>query len=791
MEYNTLAEEAKTTAQQLKNGQSGDGKQSSTAVHGMNFSSSQSSVSAVGTNRPKKRWLLDIHDEVLKLCRSDPARYYLLDSSTSEKEAGCWRGSSQALQDLVLHYIFENIGATNKFYVEFGFDSDLREGGACGSNTFELSRSDWSGLLMDIQHENLSINLHREQVSAQNIIGLFSKYGVPHQPDYVSIDMDSSDLWVLRSVLSDFVKPRVVSVEYNPNFLFSSTLTFPDPSWGSPALFGNLTSVRDNRHTCFYGASVGAIRLVAQEFGYQLVHRDHHCDLFLIRSDLVEGDDVCPWGEGSFKQASRCSLAEAERVNMNAAPNRKCPEQRHMELEDAVLLVDYQVWSTTFSPALAMQAAWKSIWTEYIGAENGACFKKVYEAYGGRRPIDPIPSWPGCIIHAGLFAFCNKPVMGLDDHPPVAIAFGEIPLVPTRVGTMTLNFHLVGTVVGLRYRIVVQEIHLLTGSVKQQDESMVYTSKVSVELGLYDDMQDKFRFVISAFDAHDELVARKDVSFPLVVTVLPHQEYAKGDSTLSNVSNGLLPPVVAGSATALASVYDTHHEAQGPEDGRDLLAECNYTAQRRASRISGATYSIRPLRAHQGAELCRFYDHGLGNQSRFMFSPLSAGHRDAADIHKCSDIAAEASLRRSICTDADEEGLQTCHDAARAGLRFDLVLMQQGDRERAQHEEDFIYGWAFWGNARQSGDARERYIGIAIADALQGKGFGKKMMRALIDAAEAVTFITTLRLNVRSNNSRAVALYEAFGFQHDDHNHLFLAVDDVVFQKMRLSLPTS
>jgi FkbM family methyltransferase len=540
MEYNTLAEEAKTTAQQLKNGQSGDGKQSSTAVHGMNFSSSQSSVSAVSTNRPKKRWLLDIHDEVLKLCRSDPARYYLLDSSTSEKAAGCWRGSSQALQDLVLHYIFENIGATNKFYVEFGFDSDLREGGACGSNTFELSRSDWSGLLMDIQHENLSINLHREQVSAQNIIGLFSKYGVPHQPDYVSIDMDSSDLWVLRSVLSDFVKPRVVSVEYNPNFLFSSTLTFPDPSWGSPALFGNLTSIRDNRQTCFYGASVGAIRLVAQEFGYQLVHRDHHCDLFLIRSDLVEGDDACPWGEGSFKQTSRCSLAEAERVNMNAAPNRKCPEQRHMELEDAVLLVDYQVWSTTFSPALAMQAAWKSIWTEYIGTENGACFKKVYEAYGGRRPIDPIPSWPGCNIHAGLFAFCNKPVMGLDDHPPVAIAFGEIPLVSTRVGTMTLNFHLVGTVVGLRYRIVVQEIHLLTGSVKQQDESMVYASDVSVELGLYDDLQDKFRFAISAFDAHDELVARKDVSFPHVVTVLPRREYAVECNYKAKISTSFL-----------------------------------------------------------------------------------------------------------------------------------------------------------------------------------------------------------------------------------------------------------
>ena len=55
MEYRTLVEEAKTTAQQLKNGQSGDGKQSSASAHGMNFSGSQSSASEVSTNRPKKR----------------------------------------------------------------------------------------------------------------------------------------------------------------------------------------------------------------------------------------------------------------------------------------------------------------------------------------------------------------------------------------------------------------------------------------------------------------------------------------------------------------------------------------------------------------------------------------------------------------------------------------------------------------------------------------------------------------------------------------------------------------
>ncbi len=34
----------------------------------------------------------------------------------------------------------------------------------------------------------------------------------------------------------------------------------------------------------------------------------------------------------------------------------------------------------------------------------------------------------------------------------------------------------------------------------------------------------------------------------------------------------LLPPADSGAVTALASIYDTHHDVQRPEDGRDLLA---------------------------------------------------------------------------------------------------------------------------------------------------------------------------------------------------------------------------
>jgi GR25 family glycosyltransferase involved in LPS biosynthesis len=42
----------------------------------------------------------------------------------------------------------------------------------------------------------------------------------------------------------------------------------------------------------------------------------------------------------------------------------------------------------------------------------------------------------------------------------------------------------------------------------------------------------------------------------------------------------LLPPADAGAVTALASVYDTHHDVQRPEDGRDLLARTSRIVSR-------------------------------------------------------------------------------------------------------------------------------------------------------------------------------------------------------------------
>ena len=135
--------------------------------------------------------------------------------------------SSQGAQSAVLGELFKIVGTTNRQYVEFGYNSNLLCAGS-GANTCRLHRQGWQGLLLDGGHQNASINLQLEMISSANIVHLFRKYAVRADVDYVSMDMDSCDLWVLEALLSSEYRPRVISAEFNTNIPWPSAITFPD-----------------------------------------------------------------------------------------------------------------------------------------------------------------------------------------------------------------------------------------------------------------------------------------------------------------------------------------------------------------------------------------------------------------------------------------------------------------------------------------------------------------------------------------------------------------------------------
>ena len=191
-------------------------------------------------------------------------------------------------QTEVIRAIFGAIGATNRQFVELGFNVNEQCTGS-GSNTCGLWRDDgWTGLLLDGDHANASINLHKEMLFSHTIEALFLKYRVPKLVDYVSVDIDSWDIWLVNSLLRSY-RPRLISVEYNPNIPWEYALAYPD----EPMLRDKSEDrvqhdeVGAFRGGCFYGSSIRALDSLAKAHGYEVVAVTTPLDVFMMPQELA------------------------------------------------------------------------------------------------------------------------------------------------------------------------------------------------------------------------------------------------------------------------------------------------------------------------------------------------------------------------------------------------------------------------------------------------------------------------------------------------------------------------
>uniref|UniRef100_A0A6C0ESA2 Methyltransferase FkbM domain-containing protein n=1 Tax=viral metagenome TaxID=1070528 RepID=A0A6C0ESA2_9ZZZZ len=183
-------------------------------------------------------------------------------------------------QDGVLEKIFDIIGTTNKFFVEFGSSGNDSGKG----NTAYLRRRGFDGLLMDGSERPYNIDIldkkHEvkiEFIKASNINELFKKYNVPNEFDFLSIDIDGQDFHVWNSIDSMYI-PRVVSIEMNYHIEPGiDKVMHVDENWIWP---GSEQS----------GASVTALKKLGNKKGYSLV-ATCMSDAIFVRNDLVKDSD--------------------------------------------------------------------------------------------------------------------------------------------------------------------------------------------------------------------------------------------------------------------------------------------------------------------------------------------------------------------------------------------------------------------------------------------------------------------------------------------------------------------
>jgi hypothetical protein len=185
---------------------------------------------------------------------------------------------SQGGEDGVLARIYECIGTTNEYFVEFGAWDGCRY-----SNTANLRLNHgWTGLLMEGSDRADETLVEREFVNAENVNALFAKYDVPESFDLLSIDIDGNDYWVWKAIEGHTA--RVVVVEYNLLFGHDVTKTIryrPDHIWDE---------------TTYHGASLAALRKLGHQKGYALVYTDSWVPnaFFVRRSELPEDFQELP-----------------------------------------------------------------------------------------------------------------------------------------------------------------------------------------------------------------------------------------------------------------------------------------------------------------------------------------------------------------------------------------------------------------------------------------------------------------------------------------------------------------
>jgi len=168
---------------------------------------------------------------------------------------------SQGGEDGIIDTIFEQIGTTDKVYVEFGVEDCTQ----CNSRNLREHKG-WdtkNSLLMDGGNSNPEINLKKVIFWPHNIVCLFETFQVKKKFDFLSVDTDIYDFFILEAILKAGYRPRVIAIEINASFDFEDSKTVLPPNDGK--------SWERHDGTTYHGVSILGANYLFNRFNYSMV----------------------------------------------------------------------------------------------------------------------------------------------------------------------------------------------------------------------------------------------------------------------------------------------------------------------------------------------------------------------------------------------------------------------------------------------------------------------------------------------------------------------------------------
>ena len=100
----------------------------------------------------------------------------------------------------------------------------------------------------------------------------------------------------------------------------------------------------------------------------------------------------------------------------------------------------------------------------------------------------------------------------------------------------------------------------------------------------------------------------------------------------------------------------------------------------------------------------------------------------------------------------------------------------QGQPQYVALEGDEVVGWCDIRRGSFASIAHRGTLGLGLRAPWRGRGLGRALMQATMDAGWRAG-LTRIELTVRASNTRAIALYERMGFKHEGRMREAIRID--------------
>ena len=183
-----------------------------------------------------------------------------------------WNKYSQGGEEAYIDYILKEL-PTENFIVEIGAGDGFHL-----SNTRYFIENGYNAILIDADNQgNEEVKQHR--IIKENVNAILSTYNCPTKFDFLSIDTDGNDFWILDELLTKY-SPSLIVAEFNASIEKDKSVSIKYDS--------NFSWQGDD----YYGFSFEAGKKLAEKHGYTIVFLNNNMNIFLLKNEFIEGVDI-------------------------------------------------------------------------------------------------------------------------------------------------------------------------------------------------------------------------------------------------------------------------------------------------------------------------------------------------------------------------------------------------------------------------------------------------------------------------------------------------------------------